>query len=181
MKHRTGVLTFLALLGSAVLPLHAQKPAPSGKLTVAFTVSRARKIATDQIAVWIEDEKGGFVRTLFVTSFTGRRAGWKIRPQVIPTWAAPARVKDAPQAEIDAVSAATPGNGPFTVVWDLKDRAGAPVTPGIYRYRVEGNISWENTVLWSGTIRIGAVRDASRASAVYPRPTRRSWGPCSPP
>lgn len=167
MTRRVRTLVLLVLLAAVSLPAQAQQTEPAGTVRVTFTVSRMRRIASDQMAVWIEDEKGGFVRTLFVTSFAGRRAGWKIRPQVTPTWALSSGVKDTPQAQIDAVSAATPPNGPVTVVWDLKDRAGIPVAAGVYRYRLEANISWENTVLWTGTIRVGGARDSSRATAVY--------------
>lgn len=56
------------------------------------------------------------------------------------------------------------------MVWDLKERAGQSVAPGTYRYRIEGNIFWANTVLWTGAIRVGGAREASTASAVYSPP-----------
>jgi hypothetical protein len=147
--------------------LHAAGTTPKATFTVSFTLTRSRTIAGDQLAVWIEDEKGVFVRTLFVSNFVGKRAGWKIRPQTTPTWVAVADVKDTPQGEIDAVSGATPPTGPVSVVWDLMDSEGNRVPRGTYRYRIECNISWENTVLWTGTIGAGGGSESTRATAVY--------------
>ncbi len=155
----------LALVAAAPLIVGAQTT--SGTVTVSFTVTRAHRIASDQFAVWIEDSKGTFVRTLFVTNFVGRRAGWKIRPQTTPSWIKAAQVKDVPQKQIDAVSSATPPDGALSVIWDLKDGKGNVVPPGTYLYKVEGNISWENTVLWTGSITTGGADASSRASAVY--------------
>jgi hypothetical protein len=158
------LVAMLAVMGAR---LSAQAALPTGKVTVTLTVNRSMKIASDQLAVWIEDEKGAFVRTLFVTDFAGRRAGWKARPQTTPTWVVASDAKNTARSEIDAVSAATPRNGTVSVAWDLQDRNGATVPAGAYRYRIEGNISWENTVLWTGTIRVGAARNSSRAAVVY--------------
>ena len=97
----------------------------------------------------------------------GKRAGWKIRPHATPTWVTVADAKNTAQVDIDAVSGATPRDGPVSVVWDLKDRKGIPVPQGTYRYRIEGNISGENIVLWTGIIHVGVARDSTKAAAVY--------------
>lgn len=161
------LLVALVVAGSAAV---GRAEGAGGRVTIGYTVTRARQIASDQFAVWIEDAKGQFVRTLFATDFVARRSGWKRRPATTPTWVAAAAVKDTPQGAIDAVSGATPGSGAHTVVWDLKDRDGKPVAPGTYRYRIEGNISWANTVLWTGTIRVGGARESSTATAAYSPP-----------
>lgn len=162
---RVVATVFLVFLSATVV--RAQAPGAAGRVTITYTLTRMSRIASNQYAIWIEDEKGEFLRTLFVTDFTGRRAGWKRRPQVIPTWIRAADVKNAPQSDVDAVSGATPGNGTLAVTWDLKDRSGQAVAPGTYRYLIEGNISWENTVLWTGTIRVGGGCESSQASAAY--------------
>jgi len=53
------------------------------------------------------------------------------------------------------------------VVWDLTEGTGKVVPKGLYRYRIECNISWENTVLWTGAIEVGETRASSTATAVY--------------
>jgi len=176
---RVGRVLLLALLvAGSVAPLRAQPAGAgaSGRVTITYTLSRARKIASDQFAIWIEDETGRFVRTLYATGFVARRAGWKIRPAATPTWVATAGVKDTPQNAIDAVSGATPPSGTHTAAWDLTDAQGRTVAPGTYRYRIEGNISWANTVLWTGTIRLGGAREASSPSAVWSPPEGEKLG-----
>ena len=165
MERYRWIVLAAALILWAPAPVGAEQA--RGKVTVSYTLSRMRRIASDQYAVWIEDGEGRFVRTLFVTGFVGRRAGWRIRPQTTASWLKAADVAHTPQAEIDAVSGATQASGSYSLVWDLTDRAGRTVPAGTYRYLVEGNISWENTVLWTGTIRVGAGAASSSATAVY--------------
>jgi hypothetical protein len=146
--------------------LMAEIPA-GGKVTVNYTFTRINKIASNQFAVWIEDETGRYVRTLFATDFMARRQGWKIRTDCCPAWIAAADVKNSAQQAIDAISGPTPQSGPLTSVWDLKDTTGKAVAAGVYSYRIEGNIYWANIVLWTGKIRVGEVRETSRAEVSY--------------
>jgi hypothetical protein len=155
------VLSVAVILAAAVaLPAQGSS---GGRVTITYTLTRIPKIASNQFAIWIEDERGAFVCTLFATDFMARRQGWRIRTQVCPAWIKAGDVAGTPQAAIDAVSGATPGNGTHSVVWDLKDRSGEPVAAGTYRYLIQGNIYWDNTVLWSGTVQVGGARNSSQA------------------
>ena len=119
---------------------------------------------------------GTFVRTLFATNFVAKRAGWKIRPQTVPTWIKAAGVPDLPQNDVDAISAPTPGDGSHMVIWDLRDATGKFVPPGTYVYHIESNIYWENRVLWSGKITIGNQPQSSQAEPVYSPPGADKMG-----
>lgn len=168
-------LVFLAIFLFLPFLCFAQSAAPTGSVTIFYTFSRLFRIASNQYAIWIEDEQGSFVRTLTATSFVSKRAGWKIRKQAVPVWVKAAGIPGLPQKDVDAVSSPTPRSGAYKVVWDLKDSKGKAVAAGTYRYLVEGNISWDNEVLWTGTILIGGAARSSTAAATYsPADAQRS-------
>ena len=162
-KHAFGA----AIMFFVALTCHAQSSVPTGSVSISYTLSRLTRIASNQFAIWIEDEKGSFVRTLFATNFVAKKAGWKIRPQTVPTWIKAAGVGNLPQKVVDAISGATPRSGSYTIAWDLRDSKGQLVAPGTYRYLIEGNISWEKRVLWSGTVAIGNQAQLSQATPIY--------------
>lgn len=134
---------------------HAAPPAVQtpGKVTITFDYQRMRAIASDQMAVWIEDGYGMHVCTLLVTRFTAG-GGYQTRAEAVPGWQKafkPAANRDI----LDTVSAATPPSGPVSAVWDCLDQTGRPVPAGTYVYKVEANIKWAKTSIWQGTITVG--------------------------
>ncbi len=162
------VATALLFAGCSMLGMKApQVREATGTVTVNYTYSRISGPGSNQFAIWIEDGSGKLFRTLFVTDYTGRKQGWKVRPQCLTTWMALADVKNAPQESIDAVSGATPQSGGLSAVWDLKDHEGKPVAPGDYVYRIEGNLQMENMVFWTGKIHVGGARQTSQAVVSY--------------
>ena len=162
-----GLLVLFA--GCSMLGMKAEKSSQEtkGSVTIGFTLTRISGRASNQYAVWIEDEDGQLVRTLFVTDYMARKQGWKVREQTLITWQNIADVKNIPQKDIDAVSGATPQAGRQSIVWDMKDAAGKAVAAGTYVYRIEGSLLWENTEMWTGRIRVGGARESSRAKVSY--------------
>jgi hypothetical protein len=134
-RHKKSLFILLVSAFALSLP-SAEVAGEADGVTVAYTLKRTSKIASNQYAVWIEDENGRFVKTLFVTNYTGKRAGWKARPQALPTWQKAASVASLPQKQVDAVSGATQKNGKHAVTWDLRDGTGDLVPDGEYRYLV---------------------------------------------
>jgi hypothetical protein len=123
-------------------------------------------MGSNQIAVWIEDEGGNYVKTLYATSFAAN-GGFKKRTQTLPEWVKTSDWENASSADIDAMSGATQPAGAQEVVWDLKDIEGNPVPPGKYVYKIEGNIYMDNRVLWQGSIDVGGEGNSSQAEATY--------------
>ena len=166
------VCVVFAGCGPKVMNTHAQEQgsqvAPAtGKVTIGYTLTRIKGIASNQYAIWIEDSGGRYVRTLSVTDYMARRQGWKVRQQSLTTWVKVADIKNTPQNDIDAVSGATPQAGKLSFVWDLKDATGKTVVAGFYVYRIEGSLLWEYTVLWTGKIRVGGAQETSKATISY--------------
>jgi hypothetical protein len=139
----------------------------AGTVTITYTLYHIPRIASNQLAVWIEDAEGGYVQTLFATDFMARREGFRKRPQVCPEWVQAAGLERLSRAPVDAVSGATQKPGTITLSWDCKDAAGESVPYGAYLYKVEGNICFEKRVLWTGRIVVCAAASASTATAQY--------------
>jgi hypothetical protein len=121
-------------------------------IEIAFTYQRGTTIASNQLAVWVEDEEGSVVKTLLVTDFTAGRRGYRNRDMSLPVWVASADPESMTDQEIDALSAATPRPGELIYVWDFTDEAGKKVPDGIYTIHIEGTFYWESEVLYTAVI-----------------------------
>ncbi len=107
-------------------------------ITLAFSFAFAREVTVSvgagqcwkqkrepQFAVWLEDEEGNFIRTLYVTERAGKKNWWfapkEGRPESLPVWyhkskneapkAKSSSAKKGGEANIDAVTSATPKGG----------------------------------------------------------------------
>ncbi|HEX9971103.1 MAG TPA: DUF2271 domain-containing protein [bacterium] len=82
-----------------------------------------------QSAVWIEDKNGNFVKTVYVSGFSGHA---KEKQANLTDWAKASKFRDT-----DAVTAASIDVGHHIYVWDLKDHQGKQVKAGEYVVKVE--------------------------------------------
>jgi tetratricopeptide (TPR) repeat protein len=82
-----------------------------------------------QTAVWVETPDGDFVKTLYVSGFSGHAREAQV---VLPVWAATSDFAGA-----DAVTAASINTGEHVYVWDLRNQSGEKVQPGEYVVKVE--------------------------------------------
>ena len=160
--------------------------------TIALAITLNEKNC--QLAVWLTDDQGRFVDTLFVTRKTGRkglgnRGGglddkWGgSRLSVLPVWAHQ-RGRDygggnyyppADQPLPDAVSGATPKAGVFNLQWT----SAKPLNTGIYHYYIEVNKSFDDneqhdyswyrgqpSVVWRGELTVGPESCQSQARII---------------
>ncbi|MDR3588275.1 MAG: DUF2271 domain-containing protein [Negativicutes bacterium] len=155
----------IVCLACMLLLATAAGAATQGTVNISFDLERIGAIASNQYAVWIEDNNGKYIRTLSATRFAAT-GGLAKRPATLPTWAKASDWTNNPK-DVDAVSTATPGSGSLTVVWDCKDDSGQAVPAGTYVYKVEGNNFWENGFIWSGTIVVGQGAASSAATVQY--------------
>jgi hypothetical protein len=151
--------------GVAAALLLAAAAAWAQSVQISYQLDKIGGKATNQLAVWIEDEAGRHVRTVFVTDFTARRRGFEYRAQALPAWVKSSGIAGWTQPQIDAVSGATQKPGRISLRWDCTDALGRRVPDGLYVVRVEGNLRWENTVLWAARIRVGPKPDSCMAEA----------------
>ena len=172
-----------------------------GALTVSTTTSatsspgRFGNLDVNVTAIWIENESGNFIKSLFVS-------GTK-RTKKLLTW-----YSSAVRNTVDAVTCATEiGYGLHTCSWNGTDTMGVQVPDGIYKVKMEltdNNITYVTPNLFSATFTKGAeiyistppdvpsfssttiswapvgstglnlIDDISNRYSIYPNPTKSS-------
>jgi hypothetical protein len=105
-----------------------------------------------------------------------RRKGYLRRPQSCPEWVKASGLASLPDVSIDAISGATQKPGAVELSWNCTDADGKAVLPGVFTYKVEGNISWEKRVLWEGKIEVGGKPSTSTAVQTYIPDSARTAG-----
>jgi hypothetical protein len=172
MKTKILILTIMAVL--PVIPTAAQQSTSkkATALELSFNYQKQSGSGSNQYAVWVENSEGKVVRTLFVTQFTTkgrvrgpqgpqgpqgtqvtqeRRRGYTYRPTCVPTWVTNAAADTLTDAQIDAISGATPAaSGVQTYSWDFKDSQGKTVPAGNYKIYLEATLYNNSILLYSG-------------------------------
>ena len=133
-------------------------------MTITFDYLAQDGYASNQFAVWVENESGVVVKTLYATRFAAK-GGYEKRPDAIPLWVERSGV--ASMKDVDTITSATPMSGKLEYSWELTDASGARVPDGTYRYYVEGTLRWKNEVLFNGEITLGPSAASSQATAEY--------------
>lgn len=123
------------------------------RLEISFRFHRGG-IASSQYAIWIENETGQLVRTLYATSFTAK-GGYGYREDAVPVWVSKAKPQTMSSTQVDAITGATPRNGFLTYQWDGTDDKGNRVPPGNYKFFIEGTLYWKSRVIYSGALAWG--------------------------
>ncbi|MBO4565289.1 MAG: DUF2271 domain-containing protein [Bacteroidaceae bacterium] len=161
MRHYRIIIAVLAAV-LLVLPAVAQnKKGKANTLEVTFNYQKQAGPGSNQYAVWIENEKGEFVKTLFVTSYTtkgrargGEKAqrGYIVRPACVPIWVKTSKAEEKTDVQLDAVTGATPQNsGIQTFTWDFTDEQGKAVPQGTYKVKVEATLIFDSDIVYTGT------------------------------
>ena len=163
MQKRKIISVILAVMLLSVIAV-AQSSKKAGKanaLEVSFNYQKQAGPGSNQYAVWIENEKGEFVKTLFITSYTtkGRarggeqaKRGYIVRPACVPTWVKTSKAEEKTDVQLDAVTGATPQNsGIQTFTWDFTDENGKAVPQGTYKVKVEATLFFDSDIIYTGT------------------------------
>ena len=122
------------------------------KIEISFDYTRMSTHASNQIAVWVEDESGQLIKTIYVSDFTAARRGYVNREDALNHWVLTADPAAMSDNEVDAISSATPQAGSQSFEWDLNDERGNRVPDGRYFIKLEGTLYWSSNVLYMGEI-----------------------------
>ena len=160
------LLSLAALAATLLLAGIALAAPASGQVEISLTFQRLTGFATNQFAVWIEDEAGDYVRTVFATRYTAD-GGWKPRPLSLALWVEKSALPEMPLNTVDAFSGATPRPGEQTYVWDCKDDAGRTVPVGEYVVCIEGTLRNEDVVIYTAKVEIGGPTKEAEVKTEY--------------
>ena len=145
------IVFFLAIFWNSVNAQNISLP----RAEISFVFNRQGGFSTNQFAVWIEDNQGNHVRTLYATKFTAA-GGWKRRPNSIPLWVQKSGLSSLDKKETDALSGATPRTGTLNYGWDGLDKNGNPGKTGEYRLFLEATLRGDSKVLYSASFSLGS-------------------------
>lgn len=158
----------LVSMTSPIDTINIPNPFKPKAITLSFNYLRQDGPGSNQYAVWIENEKGEVVRTLFVTSFTtqGRMRdgealvrGYVKRPACVPTWVEHANPELMSDEVLDGFTGATPRSGNQLYKWDFKDAYGNLVPNGKYTVYLEATLFNESSVLYAYDFLIPAKKN----------------------
>ena len=163
MRQKKFIFVILAamLLSVIAVAQSSKKAVKASALEVSFNYQRQAGPGSNQYAVWIENEKGEFVKTLFVTSYTAKgrsrgaepaKRGYIVRPACVPVWGKDSKAEEKTDMQLDAVTGATPqAGGVQTFTWDFTDEQGKAVPQGIYKVKVEATLIFDSDIVYTGT------------------------------
>ena len=105
---KAGILILAILLSGIAVAQNSKKAVKASALEVSFNYQRQPGPGSNQYAVWIENEKGEFVKTLFVTSYTAKgrsrgaeqpKRGYIVRPACVPVWVKTSKAEEKTKVE----------------------------------------------------------------------------------
>jgi len=158
----TGLLILTAnIIGFSYVPVGPV----AGQLEITYLVTS--NDASRFTAIWLENEGGELVKTLFVSTELAQGA-FTVEGDICPDWLKKAHWEKASQAEVDAVSGPTPSVGSGSLSFDLKKHG---ISPGVYFFCMQIHIHDNYNILYRGQIRLGEKPAEAQAEVFY-SPTR---------
>jgi tetratricopeptide (TPR) repeat protein len=124
-------------------------------VTVSFVLGFQDELEP-QTAVWVEDTKGSFVKTLYVSGFSGHAKAVQVD---LPHWALSSEYRGC-----DAVTAASIDLGQHLYTWDLNDLEGKRVELDSCVINVEA-AWWPSMKAEIASVRLALRRDGAVARA----------------
>jgi hypothetical protein len=123
------------------------------KLYISFDYTNQSTHGSNQFAIWIEDINGKYIKTLFVTDFTGK-GGFIKRETSLPKWVAASKIAKKDLKSLDGSVGATPKTPNLIYTWDCTDENKNKVPSGKYKVFVEGTTKDDNEIIFSGEFEI---------------------------
>lgn len=168
MKKAVFIIMSVYLLSACAKPLNA--PNYSGeRVEVSFNYNKRSGFSSNQFVVWVEDENGDYITTLFATEKTTTGGIWEKREYSLYNWRKKSGLENMSHGEMDAFSGATPKakKNPQKYAWRITDKNSVPLPDGKYNIFVEGTIYSSHYVVYKATIETGNRYSYVKAIAFY--------------
>ena len=153
------IIVLLVAMSAITLATCASKKAAK-VVEISFNYTKQQGPGSNQYAVWVENEDGDVVKTLFVTEFTSKgrsrggqpaQRGYTYRPTCMPSWVKAVKAETLTDAQMDAFTGATPArSGGQTFTWDFTDQEGQVVDAGNYKIYLQATYYNEGIVTYCG-------------------------------
>ena len=167
-KDKVFVLIAIMLLLSASI-IYAQNK-DNQSIEISFLYSKVSGFSSNQYAIWVENENGDYIKTIYVTKFTATK-GWKTRPEAIPVWVKKSNISKIGKKQVDLISGATPKTGEQKYYWDFTDNNGKAVTDGkytiVFEATFDGNSKDPSEVQYKAIIDKGKTIEILKNGAEY--------------
>jgi len=161
----------IAVVLAGFVPGNASPAVKAGKLEFRFLyLPPGTADPTYHTAIWLEDEDGKLIRTLYVSnelSATEHKLG-----TVCPDWVKQAGWSKAPKSLVDAVTGPTPNVGSGSMTFDLGELG---IAPGTYRVRFQVHIIDQYNILFQGKLAAGNSEQDVKIETLY-QPTKPDIG-----
>jgi hypothetical protein len=118
---------------------------------------------TYQTVMWLENENGTYLKSLFVSDWLAR--GGYNSTYVCSTWSSKAQWDNETEEDIDAVTAATPDWGVDSFY--TFDLSGRTIAPGVYKFNIETHITGDYNILYSADIEFRGEDTTTEPTPVY--------------
>jgi hypothetical protein len=141
-------LLFLLLFLTPALDRASSSAPSAGTLDVSFFYMPPTSIEPSyHTAIWLEDEHGALVRTLYISNDLSKTE-YQIG-QACPDWVKQAHWESANRTDVDAVTGPTPNVGAGRRTFDLEKLG---LAPGRYRFKLQVHITEAYNILYSGPL-----------------------------
>jgi hypothetical protein len=161
------IVLFLLFLIS--FNLFSQKAEKAKQVNITYNWHKIPGHGSNQLAVWVEDEKGNYICTIYATKFTAT-GGYKYRQVSLSEWTSKSNLKGLSKEEIDGLTGATQPAGKQTLVWNCKDSTRKMVPNGTYVIRMEANIHDADKMFYCGKIVIGKKSQVATGAITFSKP-----------
>ncbi|HFI0102076.1 TPA: DUF2271 domain-containing protein [Streptococcus suis] len=131
--------------------LDSDSTTSSNQVPLLLDYQRMAGSASNQVAIWVENQAGEVIRTLSVSRFTAQ-GGFSRRPDSLNHWVSAVQASQLSQQQLDLVTSPTPSTGENTYIWDGKTDDGLGLEDGLYTIYLEGTLYWESNVLFQQDI-----------------------------